>query len=739
ELWNCDIYRRNAGLKLSVFGQNFETDIVEERQMDLENPLGPGVNYYRVNLAMPEHRRWEPESPWLYQLQARLHDEDGELLDTSAQQFGMRSFRMGRDEDREGRMYLNGREIRLRGANTMGFEQQDVMREDWDQLVDDILLAKVCNMNYWRLTQRPVQEEVYEYCDRLGLMTQTDLPLFGVLRRNQFCEAVRQAEEMERLVRAHPCNIMDTYINEPFPEARGKQHRHLAREELERFFSAADKAVYQANPDRVIKPVDGDYDPPAPGLPDNHCYCGWYNGHGVDIGRLHRGFWQQVKAGWMYGCGEFGAEGLEDAGLMRRHYPEEWLPQTPEEEAEWSPGEIVRAQTGRFHYMWFDAQQSVEDWVETSQEHQAWATRIMTEAFRRDERMNSFAIHLFIDAFPSGWMKAIMDVERRPKKAFYVYRDLLKPLIVSLRADRTRFFGGEMAAVEAWICNDTHKDHPGARLAYRVEMDEQTIGGGSTEARVPECSSRCQGKIQFELPPVKERKTAVLRLALIDSAGTVLHHTCQELDVFADPEIDLSSRRLVVVGSPSGPSARLVRALGAAPEMIEEWDESAPDPSATTVLVDSVEDYHRLEKRLTTWVENGAVVVLVEPEEGEHRVAGTDIGVIPCGMGHRHFVSRATGHPLVQGFEPDDFKFWYDARVGYKTPLLETTFTAKGWAPILTSGNGGFKTDRWRKTLAAAELPRGAGRWRICNLRLADRIQDNPVAETFAQRLLLAR
>ena len=50
------------------------------------------------------------------------------------------------------------------------------MRGDIDQLRDDILLAKLCNMNFLRLTQRPVQDEIYKWCDRLGLMTQTDLP-----------------------------------------------------------------------------------------------------------------------------------------------------------------------------------------------------------------------------------------------------------------------------------------------------------------------------------------------------------------------------------------------------------------------------------------------------------------------------------------------------------------------------------------------------------------------------------
>ena len=101
--------------------------------------------------------------------------------------------------------YLNGRKIRLRGANTMGFEQQDVLRRDFDRLIDDILLAKICNMNYWRLTQRPVQEEIYEYCDKLGLMTQTDLPVFGCMRRPMVCEALRQTATMIR--RRRECRI----------------------------------------------------------------------------------------------------------------------------------------------------------------------------------------------------------------------------------------------------------------------------------------------------------------------------------------------------------------------------------------------------------------------------------------------------------------------------------------------------------------------------------------------------
>ena len=90
-------------------------------------------------------------------------------------------------------------------------------------------------MNFLRLTQRPVQDEIYKWCDRLGLMTQTDLPLFAKMRRFKFAEGVRQAQELARMIRGHACNVVVSYMNEPTPGAGGKPHRHLTRPEMEDF------------------------------------------------------------------------------------------------------------------------------------------------------------------------------------------------------------------------------------------------------------------------------------------------------------------------------------------------------------------------------------------------------------------------------------------------------------------------------------------------------------------------
>ena len=789
EVYNTTGRPQTVALRYAIYGQNFEETVVEGQTHQPRQALGPGINTLRLAVPIPHPRVWELEAPWLYQAQIRLLDERGETLDAVAHSFGMRSFWMtgepgldpagGSALDAQhrpepqtqngetdqlatsifqlpdnGRFYLNGREIRLRGANTMGFEQQDVMTGNLDQLADDILLAKICHMNFWRLTQRPVQDEVYAMCDRLGLLTQTDLPLFGYLRRNQFAEAVRQAEEMERLVRSHPCNVLVSYINEPFPYEWGdKTHRHLTRGELEAFFVAADQAVRLANPDRVIKAVDGDYDPPGPGLPDNHCYTLWYNGHSIDAGALHRGHWQRVKPGWRYGCGEFGAEGLDPADLMRRRYPAAWLPHSPEEAATWSPSQIVKAQTGDYHYCFFDTPHTVEEWVTASQAHQAWATRLMTEAFRRDGRMSSFAIHLFIDAWPAGWMKAIMDCERRPKPAYFAYREALTPLMANLRTDRWRFWAGEMVSLEAWICNDLADAPEGAVLRYGVEglefqfeadkpgLLKQTVSLAASRleptsdlslgihsqspAHIPPCASAFQGYVRFPAPEVAERSTLTVRLGLLDAAGRVLHDTAMELETFPRPDPS-PGPKTCVIGRDDGPAARLATELGLT---------AAPLADAQVLLIDDLDNFSARKADILAAIERSATAVFLELSPGEYTIAGETIRIAPCGMGPRHFVSRATGHPLVEGFRPDDFKFWYDPALGRVAPLLETTFTADGWRAILTTGNGDWGI-AWQPTLAAAERPLGAGRLRICQVKLAGRIATNPIATLFARRLL---
>lgn len=731
----------DVAVEVSIYGQNFQTTVVEGHlhrgkaefvrgfgdlihgyDQYIPQMLGFGRNYITFRLPMKEFRRWNPESPWLYQLQARLVDTQGVRFDSAKVQFGMRTFIQDEETTPKGKFYLNGREIRLRGANTMGNFERCIMQGDMDQLRDDILLAKLTRLNFIRLTQRPIHREFYDYCDRLGMMIQTDLPLFSTVRKNQFAETARQAGRMESHVRSHPSNVMVSFMNEPRPAAASKPHRFIDRPEMEILFDIAAKLVREKNPDRVIKFIDGDYDPPSSqGMPDNHVYCGWYIGQGTDLGALHQGHWLPVKKGWHYGCGEYGSEGLDSYEVMTKEYPESWRPPSPE--APWNPSVIAMSQSWKFHHLWYDGGTNAAEWIDRSQEFQSWVTGLQTRAFRILEGMNTFAIHLFIDAWPAGWMKTIMDVHRVPKKAWFTYRDCLAERAVFLRTDRVHAWAGETIPVDVWVCNDRDETLDGASLSYEVLLDGKPIGCGTAPASAPACAPRGQGRLSIAVPTVTSRATLTVAATLLDEQGKPIHDHTIAINVFPQEAAPALS-----VHVPSGDAAtqEFVRQLGLDP---------APTATAgTPMLIESLASYRAHQASIDDHVAKGGLAVLLTIEPGTHRFGSREVTITKAGMGPRHFVSRNTGHPLVEGFQSNDFRFWYHAGVGRVAPILYSVIDSEDGTPILNTGNGSWFKG-WESCPAVADFADGKGHWRACQLELRDFIAHNPAAMIFGRRL----
>ncbi len=625
EIWieaeNTTYETMEAEFDISVYGQNFDCTVFADKRItptfaNKKLPLLHGKHVYKIPVRIENPRLWTPDTPWLYQAQITLF-ANNQPCDNRSCQFGMRSFEQDVTSSPKGMFTLNGEKIKLRGANTMGFEQLDVMSEDYDQLIDDILLGKLCNMNFLRITQRPVQDEVYQYCDRLGMMTQTDFPLFGVMRRTKNCEAVRQVEEMARLIRRHPCNVIISYMNEPWKNAFNQPHRYLLRDEMEELFEIFDKTVLFNHPDCVIKHIDGDFDPPTRNsMPDVHCYTLWYNGGQQDFGMLHRGYGQAVAPDWYYSCGEYGAEGLDPVPLMKELYPKEWI------EEPFDPGKIIAAQTKTWHACFYETPDSMEEWVEASQKHQAFAMRWMTEAYRRDPRMISTALHLFIDAWPSGWLKCIMDCQRTPKAAYFASRDALAPLLISIRSDRFTYYAGEKVSIETFICNDKNcESSPETKLVYELYKGEQMLMHGEKQVKYGACSVDYAANVEFNAPATDDRDIFTLKAFLIDKDGNTLANQHFDFTVFAD----------------------------------------------------------------VTLPENSDVVLITHLNEGVHEIAGEKITVkqVPYGR-MTYFLSRKTGHSAVQEFLPEDFKMWYDKKNDRLTPIAKTCFESDGFKPILT-------------------------------------------------------
>src|SRR5262249_48710609 len=110
---------RNLEIQFSVHGLNFTQSITSGERVAGPDPAGGGVNFYRVRFPMPNFRPWSTEEPWLYDFQVAVSCRALGTIDHAQRHFGMRSFRLNESTVPKGKFFLNSREIRLRGANTM--------------------------------------------------------------------------------------------------------------------------------------------------------------------------------------------------------------------------------------------------------------------------------------------------------------------------------------------------------------------------------------------------------------------------------------------------------------------------------------------------------------------------------------------------------------------------------------------------------------------------------------------
>ena len=505
-------------IKYSVEGRNFEsTPIFIESETNFTTN---GENYITQEVAIENFRLWTQDEPYLYNLTVTLVSNE-KTIDCKKTHFGMRKFRMDESSEPKGAFYLNNKRIILRGTNEMGHLPRAVMDGDDQRLIDDILIAKVANLNFYRMTQRPVFDKIYTYFDMLGMLCQTDFPLFSYIGYSATGEALKQVDEMEKLTRNHPSVIIESFCNETLDRtAWGTEQYVLSRREIERFFDAAANVVKIDNPDRVLKYCEGDYAPieDTHGISDFHCYTFWYVSHGMPRGKLNKGYLPPIRKGWFTGCGEYGVDGLDRFGLMKKYCPKEWLPETDTEP--WSPKKIAREQCYVLHGDFFPEQDNAKDWITRSRRWQKEAIKQYVHILRRrTDMIESTAVHLLIDAWPTGWTKTLVDVDRIPKPAFYAFKEANIPARISLRRDKYTVYAGDNVVTEVYALNDIAeeiKTHTEVAVYFNGELYKSYA---SDEVAKP-CVQTYLGEIKTVIPTDFVGKISVRAKSIINGEET---------------------------------------------------------------------------------------------------------------------------------------------------------------------------------------------------------------------------
>ena len=179
------------------------------------------------------------------------------------------------------------------------------------------------------------------------------------------------------------------------------------------------------------------------------------------------------------------------------------------------------------------------------------------------------------------------------------------------------------------------------------------------------------------------------------------------------------------------PAVRLAAELGLAARR-----DKIPSAQDRVALASAWPEDAALAQEWTRWAEAGGTLVLYDLEPCALPLPGGAVEIKRSGFWSALFASRATGHPMVADFGPDDFRYWFDARAGRIEPFLPTAILAPaGWRAILATGfcEWGLPS---QPAHAACEQVVGAGRVVLCQLQLEGRTKANPPALKFARRIL---
>jgi len=137
---------------------------------NMEASLNPGQERTLCGrLSVLQPRLWSPESPALYCLRTEV-TRDGSVIDREETPVGLREIRF---DPREG-FFLNGQSMKFKGVcvhDDAGALGTAVPAKVWERRLRTL---KAAGVNAIRMAHNPHMPELYDLCDRLGLMVQDE-------------------------------------------------------------------------------------------------------------------------------------------------------------------------------------------------------------------------------------------------------------------------------------------------------------------------------------------------------------------------------------------------------------------------------------------------------------------------------------------------------------------------------------------------------------------------------------
>ncbi|MDS0280681.1 glycoside hydrolase family 2 protein [Haloarcula onubensis] len=508
-----------------------EDDVVAETtcQVDSEGAT-------TVSISIPDATYWTPDRPALYDVDVAL-SADGATVDSYTDYFGMREI-----STEDGRLYLNGEPLYVRGALDQGYYPETLYRPfDSDLFEHEIRTAKELGFNMLRKHIKPAHPEFLELADRLGILVWEEP-----------ANPARYTERSKREVREQFRGLVDRDFNRPsvvvwslYNEEWGIGHA----EDEPFIWEDEEKQAYLAEFYETAKRWD-----PTRLVCDN---SGWAH-VATDINDYHRYFASPDRsAGWgedldamestpedNYAAthtdpesapvivSEFGMWGLSDTEALEAFYGGEpdWYNHpfltgsdgsVSERQANFESN--LRSPAGfekRFEETHLsETFDGLSELAEVWQWREQYSNKDVVEQMRVHGGISGYVITEFSDI---EWeFNGILDY-RREEKAFHdEFANINSELLVTADPDSHVVWGGHEVAASVTVVNDGRDVHRGT-VDWSLTADEsgETVDEGSFEVAVDAHARSRPRTVEALTPRAGETGTYTLEVAFTsDPAG----------------------------------------------------------------------------------------------------------------------------------------------------------------------------------------------------------------------------
>ncbi|MCX8094325.1 MAG: beta-galactosidase, partial [Candidatus Goldbacteria bacterium] len=431
-------YFIESQIRMNITPYNFKgKNYVKEEKLFLKQ----GSNRFNLFIEIDNPElwwTWDFGNPNLYKFNYKL--ETNKYKDIYNEISGIREFKKGKDNF----WYLNNKRIFLRGSNIIPTQWLSEYTEE--KIKKDIKLIKDANLNIIRVHAHVNREEFYKELDKQGIMVWQDFALqWSYDTSEKFTEnAISQIKDMVHLLYNRPSIVIWCCHNEP----------SINEKQLDPIL---EKKVKEVDSIRHVEKAS-DF--------GQHYYPGWY----YDYSPQNLYFdMQNVRKTFI--ISEYGAQALPALSTLKKMFTEKEL--FPPNIEKWKYHDFQPEMT--FNIAGIDTGNSIEEFIENSQNYQAKLIKDLTEFYRlcRYENINGILHFMFVECWPSiTW--AVIDYFRIPKKGYYALKEAMQPVYPGFRLIRKKISKTEKITWNnilemVYIINDLQKEIKNVKLLLQVQ------------------------------------------------------------------------------------------------------------------------------------------------------------------------------------------------------------------------------------------------------------------------------